>query len=324
MRFTLFLLILFLFSSCATMFLNKDQQINVSSDIENAKVKVKDEIYDLPAEIYVMRSKEDIYITLLTDTLERGYSLKPSANPTFLYMNALGSSLSPIMYGIDLTNPKRFHYRKDVMLLANDTAFVIRTQGSQVLYNYFVKNYETKKGELNLTFSLPWANNFYFQPIGEPSKSQTGFWGISAGLEYYYKDKRYLSFIGTAAIDNSVPVPAAVDIYGVHERITSTYVSATDNFRYRRFSWGYGLNVSKNTWRGNCFRGGYSPPLGEELIKKSNYSIGYILDLYHQVGKGFYVGLIYRPSLINVSPKVMFMYEHLISLDLKWKLNLTK
>lgn len=62
-----------------------------------------------------------------------------------------------------------------------------------------------------------------------------------------------------------------------------------------------------------------APPTREPATKSS-----FTVDGYYQVGKRFYIGLIYRPFFLNIYLDVDFKYEHLISLDFKWKIRLKK
>lgn len=320
MRNILLLIPIFLFSSCATLILRKDYDVRVLTDIPNAKAEILDTTYNLPAEFRIKRSKQDLEIKLISDSVEKDYLVKASPNGAFLYGNLLWMQVSPATYLIDFTNQKRFYYGKSIFLNSSDTLGIIRPKVSKGYYNYWTKSFPTNKGQLNFTYSLPWVNSFYFQPNQESSKANTGFWGISAGLEYYYKDNKYLSLTGSVVMDFFIPFPAAVDFEGERESMYSVYSSLTDNYRFRRFTVGYGLNFSRNTWS-LTHHGGSIPPTREPVTKSSN-SMGFTIDGYHQIGKRFYVGLIYRPTLINVYPVVDFKYEHLISLDFKWKFRL--
>ena len=302
--------------------LRKDYDATVTTNIPNAKAEILDSTYSLPAEFKIKRSKEDLNIKLLSDSTERLYIVKASPNAAFLYANLICYPILPVMYGVDFTNQKRFYYGKSIMLNFYDTTSVIRPKISKGYYDYWTKNFPTNEGQINLTYSFPWVNSFYLQPTQETSKANTGFWGISAGLEYYYKERKYLSLTGSAVMDFFIPFPAAVDFEGERESMYSVYTSLTDNFKFRRFSVGYGLNFSRNIWKFS-YHGGDSPPTREPTTKSSN-SLGFTIDGYHQIGKRFHVGLVYRPTLLNVYPDIDFKYEHLISLDFKWKFRLKK
>jgi len=249
MRNLIFLIPIILLSSCATLMLRKDYDIRVSSNVPNAKAEIRDSVYSLPAEFRIKRSKEDLNIKLLSDSLKRNYIVKASPNATFLYANLICYPILPIMYGIDFTNQKRFYYGKTITLNTYDTTSIIRPKISKKYNDYWTKSFPTNKGQINLIYSLSWVNSFYLQPNQETSKANTGFWGISAGLEYYYKEKKYLSLTGSAVMDFFIPFPAAVDFSGEVENMYSVYASLTDNYKFRRFTVGYGLNYSRNTWQ---------------------------------------------------------------------------
>lgn len=324
MKKLIFLIPIFFLTSCATLMLKKDYNIKVSSNVPNAKAEIQDSVYSLPSEFLIKRSKEDLNIKLFTDSIERNYIVKASPNATFLYYNLICYPILPIMYGIDFTNQKRFYYGKNIALNTNDTTSVIRPKILNGYYNYWTKNYPTNKGQINLILSLPWVNNFYLQPHQETPKANTGFWGISVGLEYYYKEKRYLSLTGSAVMDIVIPFPAPVDFSGEVENIYSVYTSFTDNYKFRRFTAGYGLNYSRNTWKLVYHDRFAPPPPTREPVTKTSSTIGFTFDGYHQVGKSFFVGLIYRPTLLNFNPDIDFKYEHLISLDFKFKIRLKR
>lgn len=242
----------------------------------------------------------------------------------FLYGNLIWFYGAPAAYLIDFTNQRRFYYGNSIFLNSTDTLSIIRPNISKRYYNYWTKRFPTNIGQLNLTVSLPWVNSFYLHPNQEELKVNTGFLGISAGLEYYYKDNKYLALTGSGVMDFLFPIPAAVHIEGEVEKMNSIYISLTDNYRFNRFTIGYGLNFSRNNWELLNYGGFYPSPTRRYPTTKSSNSIGFIMDAYHQIGKRFYVGLIYRPTLLNVYPDVDFKYEHLLSLDFKWKFRVKK
>ncbi len=311
-------------SSCATLITRREYTLNVSSDLANAKAEIFDSTYCLPANVEIKRSRKDLQIKLIGDKIEKAYVIKSSPNAAFLYGNLICYPIFPIVYGIDLTNQKRFYYGKSIFLNSADTTGIIRPKISKSCYDYWSKTYETKKGQVNLVYSLPWVNSFYLHPKQEGPKINTGFWGISAGLEYFYKKNKYVSLTGSAVMDFFIPFPAAVDFSGEVESMNSLYASLTDNYKFRRFSLGYGVNFSRNTWQLVYYDRFDPPPPTREPVKKSDNSIGLTFDAYHQVGKRFYIGLIYRPTLANIYPDFEFKYGHLISLDFKWKLRVIK
>lgn len=311
-------------SSCATLITRKDYNINVSTNLPNAKAEILDSIYSLPADFKIRRSKEDLKIKLINDTLEKDFVVKASLNAAFLYANLICYPILPVMYGIDFTNQKRFYYGKSIFLNSYDTTGIIRPKISKAYYDYWSRTYPTNKGQINLIYSYPWVNSFYLQPNKETSKINTGFWGISAGLEYFYRDNKYISLTGSAVMDFFIPFPGAIDFSGEMENMYSVYISLTDNYRFRRFTVGYGVNFSRNTWELVYHDRFNPPPPTREPDAKTSNSIGFTLDGYHQIGKRFHIGLIYRPTLLKVYPDIDFKYEHLISVDFRWKIRIKK
>lgn len=302
----------------------RNYNVEIYSNESNSKAQILDSTYDLPTKINLKRSKNDLDIQLILDTSKISFIVKTSPNPAFLYGNLLWMQVSPAAYLIDFTNQKRFYYGKSIYLDINDSNRIIRPSVSKFYYEYFSKIYPSNKGQINIVLSLPWINSFYFQPQNESSKSNTGFWGISFGLEYFYKEYKYISLNANAVSDFFVPVPAAVDISGEYEMMSSTYLSITDNFKFKRFSVGYGINYSKNIWDFRYYDRFDPPPPTRDPIKRKSESIGLTLNGYHQFGKHFHLGLIYRPTFLMVNPEVKFKYEHLISLDFAWKFRLKK
>lgn len=285
----LLIILLTTLTSCATIMTRRDYYVNIYSNANNSKVQILDSTYNLPAKIKIERSKSNLNIQLHSDSLTRNFTVKASPNTAFLYVNLLWMEISPAAYLIDFTNQKRFYYGKYIYLDINDTNRLIRPPVSKFYYNYFSKSYPSKKGQINLVFSMPYINSFYLQPQNEISKANTGFWGISIGLEYFYKETKFLSANANAVSDFFVPVPAAVDISGEYEMMTSVYLSLTDNYKCRRFTLGYGLNYSKNIWDLRYYYWGDPPPPTREPIKKASQSFGFTLNGYHQFGKHFFM-----------------------------------
>lgn len=320
-----FLIVLIMtMTSCATVITRRNYDVVIYSNANNSKAQILDSTYNLPARIRVERSGKDLDIRLISDTLKWSYTVISSPNPAFLYGNLLWMQVSPAAYLIDFTNPKRFYYGKSIYLDIVDTARILRPPVLKFYYDYFSKTYPTNKGQINLVFSLPWVNSFYLQPQHETSKLITGFWGLSVGLEYFYQDNKFISLSANAVSDFFVPVPAAVDISGEYDMMSSIYLGLTDNFKFRRFTLGYGINYSRNTWDHRYYDRFGPPPPTRDPIKRTSESFGFTLNGYHQFGEHFFIGLIYRPTFIMTNPQVDIKYEHLISLDFAWKIRLKK
>jgi hypothetical protein len=218
-------LILLLFSSCATIFNKKTCKVNFITKPGGSRIIYKDSIYDSPVTLNVKRSKEPLRITQVYDTLKKDYIIKASPNAQFLYCNLAGISgilfFVPVPYIVDLTNPKRFYYGSNLELNLYDTVTVIRPKILKGYYNAFHDGYQKipkGPGKNTLKFSPLNLADFYFPAIQVsyerlllkklsaqvqfgyiiPSsyKDQAGF-KISAELREYLNYRKYAaSYLG--------------------------------------------------------------------------------------------------------------------------------
>jgi long-subunit fatty acid transport protein len=183
------------------------------------------------------------------------------------------------------------------------------------------------KGDVKLHTSIPYVNYFHLLPKGKDSlKSNVGFWGISVGVDYFHKENQHLNLTANGAMDFFLPVIGAVDIYGDWQFMNSFYVNATNNHHLNNWTLGYGINVSKNTWR-HSYRGSWDE--NENYIESAwpdeeitNWAMGVTIPVYYQITDRFHLGMVYRPTFVRFNTKPAFQYEHLLSLDIAWKFNL--
>ena len=317
----LFLLaILFCLTSCATIFNKKQYKLKIYSTTANVRAKVYDSVYSLPADVSVKRSKDDLKVTMITDSLSRELIVRPRLSPQFCWGNMGFLSLMPVGYLTDLTNSKRFYYGKELLLNVHDTISTIgKKRGG--LKAYFKRRYPTPKRQFNLVLSVPYANLFYMQPHNERAKTNGGFLGTSLGAEYYYKDNKYVKFTTAVSIDFLAPVPVPISYDGTNEFITAYNFTLTDNYRLNRFTLGYGLNYGIYKWRldNTDF---IFPSMIDVPRTKINHGIGIATNAYYQFSRSFFVGVIYNPTFITTYPKTEFNYQHVISLDFLWKIKL--
>lgn len=300
-------------TSCATIFNGKEYQLKIYSDNAKAQAKVYDSIYTLPADVAIKRSKEDLKVTLITDSINKEFAVKSRLSPEFIWGNVAFVPIMPLGYGVDLTNPKRFYYGKEIMLSDNDTINVIKRD--------IKKNYTTEKGQFNFLVSIPYGNLFYLQPQNESSKTQAGFLGASLGAEYYYRDNKYVKFTTAVSIDFLAPVPVPISYDGANEFITAYNFTLTDNYRLNRFTLGYGLNYGIYKWRleNDDF---IFPSTVDVPRTKINHGLGIATNVYYQLSKAFFIGVVYNPTFVKTYPTTEFTYQHIISLDLQWKIKL--
>ncbi len=306
-------------TSCATIISKKEYNLRVLSHEDNMKAVINDSIYTLPAKVKVKRSKEDLKITLIGDTLRRDFTVKSSPSPEFVYGNLVFMQACPIGYAVDFTTQKRFYYGRKVNLDRNAPDSIIEPRILRRWNNYFSKKYTTPKGTWAFTASIPYANGFYQQPKNEPAKDQYGFFGTSIGMEYYYKDDRFVKVTTGAYIDFEVPVPVPLDRFDSYETMSAYNLLLTDNHKFNRFSFGYGLNYTIHSWR-MVNHDWEFPSNDEEPRAKDSHSFGLTANAYYQVINGLSVGLVYSPTFYNVFPKGGASYQHVISFDVMYRL----
>lgn len=303
-----FIALVLTLGSCATIFNESTTKVKLYTD-KPTKLIVGENTYQIieKKKIKVKRQNTVLTIVATSDSLTKKILLEPK-NSLNYYANVLTYGLGFIWDKGD----KRYTYQKNVYVdLSSKNKHPDR----------FLPKY---KNQSNLVLSLPWVNNFHLQPQGEPSKTNTGFWGFSIGLDKYYQPKKFMNISVSAVMDLFVPVPAAIDIIGEYELMSSIYLGLTDNFQFKYTSIGYGINYSKNTWDFQ-YHDQFDPaPPTREPVKKSSQTVGLILNGYYRLTEHLHIGLIYRPNFLTVYPTKEFKYEHLISLDLAWKLRLIK
>lgn len=331
-KYLLMLLIALSLTSCSTITSRKTYSAKFFSDAPNAKAKIGDSIYTLPARVKLKRSKQDLAVTLLADTVTKDFTLKAGPSPQFAFGNLLFMQVLPVAYAADLTNQKRFYYGKFIKLSVKDTATVLRGMPDKLFYKYATKKYPTEKGQIFIELAVPYINGFYLQPRNEPTDTYLGFFGFGAGVSYYYKDNKYVKLAASAAMDSEIPIPIGVYDDGGHETRDVFNFTFTDNFKLNRFMVGYGLNYAINRWRwvnhDYEWPPNQNPGIHPDDLRppstKISHSFGVTLNAYHQINRFLHAGVVYSPTFYNVYPSSQFKYQHLISFELLVKLRVRK
>ncbi len=307
-------------SSCATIYSGGTYNLTVTTNAQNAKAKVNDEVKPLPAEFRVPHSTEDLHITLTTDSLRREYIVPARLRPLSVIGNIIWGIGYPLGRYIDAKSGKGYYYGNRLFLDGN------RAQAEAPGFEGLKVNYhDTEKGRVNIIFSIPYANLFYLNPRIEGAVSSAGFLGISAGAEYYYKNNRYLKLNASGIIDFPIFIPVPLDSDGIDKRSYSASLALTDNFVWNRFTVGYGVTFAKNKWIYDNDGGDPNNPLvpgAIEHMELSTISTGLQVNGYFRVGTTFNIGAIYNPYLYDFAPSGKFNYQHTISIDLLWKIKI--
>ncbi len=301
-------IVLILMNSCATIINRPYKNITIYTTQPSEIILDKDTISTInnKASLKVERKKDPLIILAKTDSLSKIISIHAKKSCSYWSNIFFNYGIGML---IDKNNPKRYSYPQRIYLHSADT--------TGKYYRYRVDN---NKGELYLHLSLPHINSFYLTPENEGKKINTGFWGATIGVDYYYSKNRFVNLGVSNVSDFFIPVPAAVDISGEYELMSSRYISVSNNYKINRFMLGYGLSYARNTWDLRYYDKFDPPPSTREPIKKSNNAFGLIFPAYFQLGEYFNIGLVYRPTFYRSNAIDKFKYEHLISIDFVWKI----
>ena len=299
-------------TSCATILNQPHKNITVYTTEPSKIIYNKDTIrtIDNKANLSVERKKEKLTLVASTDSLTKTFEIEP--RNSFMYWGNIFCNYGIGML-VDRNNPKRYSYPQRIYINSSDT-----------ICKYFRFGQSNNKGELHLSLSLPHINSFRLTPENEGTKTNTGFWGITIGLDYYHSNNQYINLGISGVSDFFVPVPAAVDISGEYELMSSKYIAISNNHRLSRFTIGYGFSYARNSWDFRYYDRFDPPPPTREPVKKRSNTFGLFFPTYFHLGEHFNIGVVYRPTFYRPNMIEKFKYEHLISIDFAWKIKLKK
>jgi hypothetical protein len=193
---------------------------------------------------------------------------------------------------------------------------------------YRIRQAEIRKvpdpGTWDLRLSLPYINFFKLKTERDDTKLSAGFMGISVGLDYYYKRNQYLSIIAASVTDYFFPIKFVAQ-YGEREICISRFAGLSNNHRYKFLSFGYGLSYSHNSWK--YFSGNRDQEYDNyaDIPPDKKYTdnrLGLMFTGYWLPNRNFYIGLIYRPDFVSLSSSSPVKYQHLISIDIGFRIRL--
>lgn len=332
--------VVFLLASCSTLKNDYYQDFYIRTN-EYDKVSIVDTTYTLPAMVKLKRSSKDIVATLSSEQdsvkPEQKVLFKGRLSPEFWLGNLfLGA---PSGYFIDLTNPKRYHYNKGLLL--NESNEVVGKFYNEPLEEEestgFWKNAFSfnpsggvkkefvlidRKNKIYLIKEVPLLNAFSFKPNEYEKKVALGFLGFGLGLEYYYKSNQYLSFRATGALGSSTTSTRTTDCYGyiVDRDVYKTlFLSLAHGHRFDRLHLGYGLQFSHNTWSYHDDSDGYEEDLRPSIYTKNNM-LGLALTSKFELGRKVDLKLQYNPSFYNLSAGKTWKYESYVSLGVEFRI----
>lgn len=316
MKYTLLFLLPLFLTSCATI-LNKDSKpVYFYSQKNDETIKVKDSTYNLPVQLNLPRAKEDLQVVMVTDSTDLNYTIKAQLDKKFLGLNLIGLVMAPVNYAVDLTNHRRFEYPRIVYLdpmRADGMPTRQEEYGSNKRRDkHFNRVPEAKKGNLYLFGTFIPLNYTYLDIPGvDGVRSEMGTGVGEVGFNYYYSNRSYLS-LGAGLTTRMFLFPILIEGYSLAYTISLSNFYQIDalHLGYGAF-WGHTENredVDQN----------------DRVDRKHNShnTIGVMLAAHVEIGRNFYVGLSYKPSLYRVSAPKEWVSNHIVNLELTYKLKL--
>ena len=315
MKCTLLLLALLLLTSCATV-LNEDSRLIYFYSSKNLeKIKVKDSIYELPVQLNLARSKEDLKVVMVTDSTDLNYTIKAHLDNKFLALNLTGLVFAPVNYAVDLTNHRRFEYPRIVYLdpmMADGMPIKEEEYFSNRRDKYLNGKVGDKKGRLYLFGTIiPFNYTSLAIPglVGTQKGIGTGVGEL--GFTYYHSKRSYLN-LGAGLTTRMIFFPIVATGYSTAYTLTLSNFHQLDylHLGYGAF-WGHTRN-SEDVGKNNH----------EMIVDNNHYTVGVMVAAHLEVAKNFYIGFSYKPSLYRVSTPKEWVSNHVFNLELTYKLKL--
>jgi uncharacterized protein YceK len=298
-----FILIIVIFSSCATIINSKRTTIEIQSKVDNTFLMVnKDSLIGIPAIIDIPRSYYDFNLTIVKDSTTKIIKIKSKVAPEYKWGNLAFFYYCPIGYIIDANSrQKLFTYDKVINVNIQDN--------SQEYQNWFAD----KKGQLFFTSSIPFFNALEFDD-GKGKVDFNRYFGLSLGFGYYYSHNSFVvAKIGATGISD-LPFPVMDRFRNGKYVIVNSQCFKLNNFHdFDRFNVGYGINISRFHYA-EYFADSISHK-DTKLSSHQSYNLGANIEIQLKLNKYIYVGLSYLPSFYNITSG-RFEYSHITYIDL--------
>jgi hypothetical protein len=297
---------LVLLSSCASLFNSPTHVVAIRTHPSVEKIVVNKNVYNLhdgEVKVHVQRGNDPLIIGFPGNDSFRRIAIQP--RNSFIYL-AGAASTAGLTTIVERKDPKRWAYQKNIY---------IEQVGNKITVHRFGP---IPKGTIQVELSMPYMNYMYVKSVTGMSHC-FGFFGLGAGINYFYRDNRFFSLSGGVAADLPIPVPAPVDyVGGVQEQASSVFISARHNHMYRSFEFGYGFNFSRFEW--TLYDHSTVPAISNQHMTTD--ALGLSLVARYRATKNFRVGILYQPTLSKSNTDPGVGYQHLLSLEMAVKLRL--
>jgi len=302
---TIFLSLVPLFYSCATILNEPVQKLVISTDenikivsVNNSKSPDPSLVNQSDSKTYtVLRSNEPLVITLQIDSTQHSILLNSRNSAPYL-MNILYNFGIGIL--VDKDDVRRYTYPARNYFTATDT---------------IIKRYRfppTERGTMLLSLSLPLMLNHFTIKTTNGHFNSGGVYGLKTGFSYFYKRNNYLSLNGGAAT-NKFGEYWLVDT-GYFEHCNVLFASLKNNHSIGSFDVGYGIHLSRMGWTRD-----FGDTAKKDLVLR-NVGIGPAISAEYRFGKCFRIGCFYQPVLYDLNSMEFTTYQHYFSLDFLWQL----
>ena len=274
----------FLFNSCASLLNSKTMSIHITSSDDSATIRIdtSNKYFTVPAILNVKRSKTDLNLIYTSDSVSFPIVLNSSISSSFLFGNLISFGIPG--YLIDLSNPRKYSYPREVTIVNNGTAY-------KTFYNDFTS---PKKGLFNLRFSLPYLN-FLIINTGFGETNNTGFWGFTTGIEYYITNRMCVqSNLGIIA-DFQSPFPSSIDYDAQLHHATALFGDLQLGFDLDFVHLSFGVQFNETRYVNN------SSLLQETKHFQNNF--GFSMDNYIKLNDYISMNLKYISSFYSFQKK---------------------
>jgi hypothetical protein len=310
MRFIFFIGLCLLLTSCARMlnsrwtnvYVRSEQGVSISIDTNTQIVPRK-----WSREFIVKRDSVPLKITVTNDTLKREVLIRPIlSRTTYLNIFNLGAG-----YLSDRHSVKQYTYPKLIWIGIKDTG------------NIYYKLKPPPVCMLSLNFSVPLINQFYVRTSSNEDRSNVGIFGITAGVNYWYRHQHFFSVqIGMSVAQEGLLYKRGDTI--PQKTYTNLFLNVKHNHNFGLFDLGYGVTASHIVYED--YDRVYE---NDELVKlyrirRNPWVLGLSLSGYYHIGKIVAIGLLYQPQLIEWNNELKFRYGHTINLDVMWRFPFNK
>ena len=171
-----------------------------------------------------------------------------------------------------------------------------------------------KKEKLYLHLSLPFINSFCMKFENKGANVKTGFFGVSAGLDYHHSKNQFVH-LSASSVTHLFSIPKSNG-----ELMTSEYISLSNNHIIERFTIGYGFSYGTN--QREKWENGWGWLSLFPTDSEKHHVFGLTFPTYFRLTKLLNVGIVYRPTFYRPTSAEKFSYEHVISFDFAFKIRI--